>query len=186
MSWSADMRWRADTPPAGGLAVVRLPALLCILALGLAACGFTPLHSERAGGPGRADLAAVQIAPIPEREGQLVHQTLAKGMNPAGLRVPIRYRLDIDLNLTTQDLGIRKDDTATRANLRLAASYRLRDSASGEVVHNGSALIVNSYNILESQFATLSSERDALERAAREMGETIRLRVALFLSQSGR
>ena len=39
------------------------------------------------------------------------------------------------------------------------------------------------YNVVDSQFATLSAERDAQERAAREVGEDIRTRLGLYFEQ---
>ena len=41
----------------------------------------------------------------------------------------------------------------------------------------------NSFNIVASDFATLSGETDAIERAAREVSDDIRTRLALFFTR---
>ncbi|MEE8188907.1 MAG: hypothetical protein V3T80_06840, partial [Kiloniellales bacterium] len=80
---------------------------------------------------------------------------------------------------------IRKDETATRANLTLDAGFELRQIATGRVSFKGRSVITISYNILESRFGTLASRTDATRRATRELGNNIKTRVALFLSQRG-
>ena len=131
------------------------------------------------------DLAAVRIAPLKDRSGQLLHRALTKGFNPAGLRPSPRWSLEITLKQRVQQLGIRKDETATRANLLLDAQFVLREIATGHVAFRGQAISANSYNILDSRFATIAAESDAMKRATRSLGENIRNRVAIFLHRQG-
>ena len=42
--------------------------------------------------------------------------------------------------------------------------------------------ITVSYNILDSEFATLMAEKDARARAIREISEDIRIRLSVFLA----
>lgn len=166
-----------------------LAVAVALLAGTVSGCGFTPLYGNGGGGAGGVNsrqLAAIDIGPLANREGQLVHAELVKFMNPRGLDVPTRWRLEMGLTRATQDLGIRKDETATRAILRLSANFKLRDSRTGHVVLSGNALSTNSFNILDSRFATLASEESALHRAARELGRDIGARVAVFLARDGR
>ena len=51
------------------------------------------------------------------------------------------------------------------------------------MVFSGQSNSVNSYNIVDSQFATFISERDARERALRELSEDIRLRLATYFAR---
>jgi hypothetical protein len=48
-------------------------------------------------------------------------------------------------------------------------------------VFKGTVLSTNSYNVLDSGFATLSAEKDARNRALRSLAEEIRLRVGTAL-----
>jgi LPS-assembly lipoprotein len=167
MSWPKVIR-------AGGMAVVVLSA---------ASCGFKPLYGNHASSVSQAALAQVRLVPLRDRVGQLLHIQLSKGMHAQGKpRNPV-WELVINLVTQTVDLGIRKDETATRANLTLDAGFKLKHIATGRVAFKGRSVITISYNILESRFSTISSRSNATRRATREVGENIKTRVALFLSQ---
>ena len=161
---------------------------LCAAALLLSACGFQPLYGSPGDGrPGPAEeLAAIRIAPLPDRTGQQMHNLLRDRLNPNGQPRDAAYLLVIALSEAKQELGIRKDETATRANLILSADFSLREAASQKVLFSGVASSTNSYNILTNHFATLFAEKDARERALRELSEDIRTRLAVYFSQPRR
>ena len=159
---------------AGGVAVILLFT---------ASCGFKPLYGNHATSVSQAELSQVRLAPLHDRVGQLLHIQLSKGMHAQGKpRNPV-WELVIKLTTQTVDLGIRKDETATRANMTLNALFQLKRIDTGRVSFKGRSVITISYNILESRFGTISSRNDATRRATRELGENIKNRVALFLSQ---
>jgi hypothetical protein len=90
-----------------------------------------------------------------------------------------------DARLTTlhraqEGLAIQENTQITRYNYTLTARYELRDAVSNEVLDKGTARAIAAYNVVDSQFGTQSAERDAQERAAREVGEDIRLRIGLY------
>lgn len=161
-----------------------LRASACIVVLGLlAACGFKPLYSRDSGVP--AALDTVQLPFMPEREGQMLRNHLAARFNPDGRHSAIRYKLEIKLTTSRVALGIRKDETATRANLVITAHMVLRDSKTNKILFRGTAISANSYNILDSRFATVISEQDAMKRATRELADNIKNRIAIFLVDRG-
>lgn len=162
----------------------RILAIAALLGLTvLAGCGFQPLYGSSPNAVSQQDLSEVRIGPLRDRVGQLLRLRLAKTMHPRGqARVP-KWQLAIDLNTTEQRLGIRKDETATRANLVLEAKFRLLGIPSNKVAFQGRSVITISYNILESRFGTVASRSDAERRATRELGDNIKNRVALFLAQ---
>lgn len=162
--------------------IARLAAATVLLG-GLAACGFQPLYGERADAVNQQALAEVRIAPLKDRVGQLLHIRLSKSMHPRGQARVAKWELGIRLISRTEQLGIRKDETATRANLILEARFQLKDTRTGKSAFQGRSVITISYNILESRFGTVASRSDAERRAARELGDNIRTRVALFLVQ---
>ena len=156
---------------------------VALIVLSTGSCGFKPLYGNHASSVSQAALAQVRLAPLRDRVGQLLHIQLSKGMHAQGNpRNPV-WELAINLVTQTVDLGIRKDETATRANLTLDAKFKLRHIATGRVSFKGRSVITISYNILESRFSTISSRDNATKRATRELGENIKTRVALFLSQ---
>ena len=114
--------------------------------------------------------------------GQQLRNMLAERLSPRGRNERTDYRLTVTLTERKQSLAIKVDETATRANLTISANFKLvalRNSQLGSF--NGKAFSTNSYNILESDFATLSAESDARNRALRTLAEEIRIRVAAAL-----
>ena len=65
-------------------------------------------------------------------------------------------------------------------------SYSTVPAATGDgaVLYRGESQAINSYNILQSPFATYVSENDARKRGLRVVSEEIRLRLAAFLTRS--
>ncbi len=175
------MWWSRPVPQRVRLAA---GAACLLLGLALAGCGFQPLY-------GRSDtqavspldhMAAIRIAPLPDRVGQQMHNLLRDRLNPRGQPREPAYRLDLELSESRRELGIRKDETATRANLILSASFTLREFGSDRVLLQGRTSSVNSFNILTSQFATSFSESDARKRALRELSDNIRTRLGIYFS----
>lgn len=158
-------------------------AVLAVMLL-LSGCGFHPLYGPAENGAASPTerMATVQIAPLPDRIGQQLHNLLRDRLNPGGQPRKPDFELRIDLIESRQELSIRKDETATRANLSLTAQFVLHEIATSEVVLRGQARSVNSYNILTSQFATTSSELNARKRGLREVSEDIRTRLGIYFA----
>ncbi len=157
--------------------------LLVVLVLG--ACGFRSLYGTDATGDAPGELATIKIKPIADRLGQQLRNNLLDLLNPRGRPANPRYLLTVGLDQSTQRLAIEKDAFATRANLRLLAKFSLQEPDNPEIVLSGKILVVSSYNILDSEFATLMAEKDAKTRAAREIAHDIRTRLAAFFVRQG-
>lgn len=168
------MWWRK--PPAPMLAF----ALSFAAALG--GCGFHPLYKDDGGREASAELSAVHISTIPDRNGQMLHNFLLDRINPQGRPADPRYVLDIKVVETKSNLGIIKDSSSTLAQVANVATYTLRDLKTKETLQNGRSRSVTSYNIVQSDFATLASEKDARERSLRDVAEDITTKVAIYLS----
>jgi LPS-assembly lipoprotein len=158
-------------------------ALLAATLFGAAGCGFHPLYGQWSSAAiSTPELAAVDIDLIPNREGQLVRNSLLDKMQPQGPAPRALYKLTIGLSLQRDSFGIRTDQTATRGSLTMVAGYTITDLASGKAILTSSSRSVSSYNILDSDFATVISEDDAIRRTAVDLSEEIKTRVAIFLS----
>ncbi len=149
----------------------------------LAGCGFRPLYGGNAKGGPSAELASVKVAPIADRIGQQLHNHLLDLINPRGRPRQPRYTLKVQLREGIEHLAIQKSELSTRANLRLVASYFLVPTGGKAPVMSGTSVVVSSYNILKADFATLISEKDARARAAREVAQDIRARLAVYFQQ---
>lgn len=165
-------RWRARRT------VAALAALLS-----LAACGFEPLYApDEEGAETVAQMTEVRIAPIPDRIGQSMHNLLRDRINPYGQPGRENYILSVTLTEALQATALRADETATRANLTVSADYALRSADGKTVLAQGRISSTDSYDILESYYATIVSQEDARERALRELSDTIRDRLALYFA----
>ena len=148
----------------------------------LGACGFQPVYGERRAA-GAATLATIDIERIEDRSGQKLRTMLRERLSPRGATGRPLYRLSVTLSESKSELAIRRDESATRANLSLNATFtltRLPPGPPGSVTRT--AFSTNSYNVLDSEFATLSAENDARNRALRSLAEEIRLRVATAIN----
>lgn len=161
-------------------------AIAVVAALALAGCGFRPLYggAREAGGPVRA-LAAIKVESIPDRLGRLVRNNLLDRLSPGGEPAAPRYRLKVVLETRKEGLAIRSDEIVTRFNFRLMADFELRDARTGSRLFDGRTRSFASYNVVRSDYANLSAERDAESRTAREISDEIAVRLAVYLSRVG-
>jgi LPS-assembly lipoprotein len=155
-----------------------------VLSLGLAGCGFQPLHRAGAGGAGSdgsaATMSSIRIAPIADRAGQHLRNLLLDRITPLGAPAAPRYVLQVQLAEARREFALRSDETPTRVTLSLTATFALSPVGRAQVFRGG-AISANGYNVLQSEFATLAAERDARRRALAILSEEISLRVAAAL-----
>ena len=159
---------------------ITLALTLAVLSVLLGGCGFKPLHGRKNGGPGGGDLAAVQVRVIADRVGQQLRNQLLDMLNPRGRPSRPKHYLEVSLSETIERLAVQKNSFATRANYHLTADFRLIDSANSEVLFIGRERAISSYNISQSDYATLIGEKDAKIRATRALAEDIRTRLGVY------
>lgn len=153
--------------------------IFLLAALGfLGGCGFQPLYGKSFAAYAPEEFAAIRVKPIRDRIGQQLHNHLLSLFNPDGRPSKPRYALEADISESIASLGVRKSAFATRANLSLTVNYRLLRIPGGGIVLSGRDAIIVSYNILDSDFATLMAEKSARARAVRELAQAIRTRLA--------
>lgn len=153
--------------------------------LALAACGFKPLYGT-GGAAGSSQvvsaMSGIVIRPIADRQGVKLRQTLSEKLHPNGASPTPRYALDVQLRSQVQELGVRPDSTTSRANMIFVATFALSENSAP--VYTGSVQTIVSYNILDDQFATVTSVADAEDRAIRQLGEEIKTRLAVFFDKA--
>lgn len=149
-------------------------SLIVWAALLLGACGFQPLYGARDGGAGGSTggRLAVEVSRIAEREGQVLRDALAREFDAGAIPV---YRLDVTLSEEISTLAIDSQGDAIRRRMTLTARWRLTplDAASGRAAFSGNARDFEGFNVLASDFANLTAERAARERAALRLARRI-------------
>lgn len=168
-----------------------------ILALGgatlLAGCGFRPLYGPdgaRSGGDDfRAEprlleeMAAVRVANIPERGGQLLRRMLERRFESLRPGTAARYELQASFGVTTEALGFQRDGNVSRVRAIASAPWTLTDGGTPPtVLGRGLARTLDSYNIPSLQFfAADISREDTERRMVEELGDRIVMGVAAAL-----
>ncbi len=160
-------------------APLALAALLALSAL-LAACGLKPMYAGGANAPVAQGLAAVEVAPIPGRDGWLVRNALNDRLSVAGAATP-QYRLDVRLDDSLEGLGVLSDDTVSRERRILRARFQLVDLGSGDILLDATAGSDAGVDVVSSEYATIAAEQTALELLAKDVAERMVRRVALTL-----
>ncbi|MBM3582456.1 MAG: hypothetical protein FJX37_10915 [Alphaproteobacteria bacterium] len=161
----------------------RIAAVL-VLPVWLAACGFEPLYGR---GPAKdipEDFAFIQIEPIKDRVGHMLHNQLRDALTPKGTPAKPRYVLKVTLTETVQDTAIQRTAFAVRANLVLKAAFSLHDATTKGSVLSGNAISTAGFSHQFAEYGTLAGEKDARERAVRDLAEEIRVRLGVYFKRS--
>ena len=148
------------------------------LMLALSACNLAPVYSGGSAGPAAAMLAAIEIAPIADRQGFLVRQALLDRFGTAAANP--RYRLEIALDDQIVAFGVRGDNSAARERRTLRARYRLVDIASNAVLLDATAGSDVGIDRVSSNYAVVAAETTALERLSTDVAGQIAARLALL------
>ena len=161
--------------------VIRLCVL--VLALSLTACGFRPLYARTEQADGSALLDQVWIDTIQGANGVILRNYLIDGFYRHGYPQTARYILSINVVEYGRDVDVQKNDTTTRAQYVMLASYEIKDRTTEQAIDRGQVRSVSGYNILLSQYTTLVSQKDAKDRALKELADKLQTRTALVLSE---
>lgn len=183
-----------SSPDSARGAAARTGLAAVLLAAGLlgAGCTVRPLYSDAvapgASAPMGAQLAAVSVNPVSTRQGQEVRNQLIflLGGGQGNPSAPA-YTLDIAVTSYSSAAAVIQVSTNTQSPtsslLTMSAGYTLTEAATGRVVARGRRAISSAYDVPQQQFAALRSERDAENRAARELAEQLRFAIAQDLSK---
>jgi len=148
----------------------------------LSACGFKPLYE--AGGSSaqmQAELAAIDVAPIHDRIGQVMRNRLLDRLNASAKQ---KYQLSIILRQSTEGYGVRPDTATTQEQLTIVASVKLTALADDTLLFEEEMRARTSYDLVLSDFATLTQREDSARRLVLELAERIHRRLALQFSRN--
>ncbi|MGB7286933.1 MAG: LPS assembly lipoprotein LptE [Salaquimonas sp.] len=162
-----------------------------LMMLGMGGCQFQPLYSTDSGtiGTSNKQLSSLYVAEVDTREAQQVRNhliyLLSGGSSP--LNPTHEVKLRISSNVKTLAAGVRSAATNqignTAGSVDVNASYEIYNKATNELVARGNRETSAAFDKTSQSFATERAERDAQNRAAREVAEQLRLAIASDLSK---
>ncbi len=154
--------------------------LLSALCLALAACGtYRPLYGKGPDGTSVAgSLSSISVQEQHTRFGQLVRNEILDGTRPG--KSDLGLKLDVTERLIS--VGSVSSTTATRKRLNLTAHYELDSVSSSKIVTAGDSFSNVEFDTVNVPVSDLQAEEAARSRAAKELGQDIRLRLATFLA----
>ncbi|MEO8714785.1 MAG: LPS assembly lipoprotein LptE [Acetobacteraceae bacterium] len=162
-----------------------------LASLPLSGCGFQPVYMRTASGkagPAVRELAAIHVALIPERPGQLLRQALQQRLHGTDENGERRYDLGVFYWISGEGIAILPDNTNTNTRLTAHAIWTLtaRDADHTKVA-GGSARAFESVNVFDTQYFAGDLENgQATRRLADQVADQITLRLAtLFRARAG-
>ena len=186
------MWWRKSSKNNGrlfrGAAAVAFAGLL---GLGAGGCGFHPLYGPTASGANLSDvMKAVDVATIPSRPGQRLRNELIFGTTGGNAALPPIYRLDVALRELTRNTLVTSQGLPTGQVVQLDAEFRLVRIKDNETVFKGYSTSEASYNLAGvtglagTSYGDTRAAIDAENRAARSLADTMKTRLAMYLSKA--
>ncbi len=165
---------------------MRRPALIAALgasmALGLLACGFTPLYSESSlgGATVGAEMSRITVETPGTRLGFSLKTALEDQLG-WDRSAPPNYILTSTLDQTRLPLGRRTDDTASRFQLTLTVDWVLTPASGGTALGDRTTATVT-YAAADQAYASVAAQTDAEARLTAEAARLIRLDIARRLA----
>ena len=152
-----------------------------LLCLSLSACGtYRPVYGNGPDGTNvSGSLSSLSIAEQHSRSGQLLRNELLDGTHAGGQQ---RFRLKLDVTERVIYVGSISPSTAVRKRFYLAAHYELFDANSEKPSTAGDSFSNVEFDTVNVPVSDLQAEDTARSRAAKELGQDIRLRLATFLA----
>ena len=156
--------------------------VLIVISLALAGCSnYRPLYGAGGDGKGVAvALSGIAVEEQKERAGQIVRNNLISSFGGGGSTFILRLK-PVE---KSQRLSTLSGQKVERYRYNLKVGYELADGKSGQAIITGSSFSNVSYDTVEQPIADLRAAENARERAAREVAEDIRLRLAAHFSST--
>jgi len=157
-------------------------SLLVLAVAALAGCGFRPIHATYADGKIADELAQIYVAAISDRVGQRVRNELLDRLTPKGVPSNNAYRLEISLTAAQPPTALSSADLATRRNFTLSAQFTLTGADQKKPLVRGRYRALASYDVVDSEYATLAAVDYAEGLAAVQVADAIFTRLSLYFT----
>lgn len=166
--------------------MMKFASLLFVLFI--AACGFQPVYGDYgqddAFSSVGSELNSISVDIIPDREGQMLRNALIDRLYKNGYPANPQFSLSVSpVEESIVEIGVDKDDNASRAQLRLSTTFRLISTNNNKVVLTRTVRATTGYNILAGQFTTYVTEDDARKQGIQNLGANIMTQLELYFSR---
>jgi LPS-assembly lipoprotein len=173
---------------------MRNSILVLGLCLALGACGFKPLYGTGDDGGPQAGLAHVTIPEPGDRFTQLIRNELLSSMAAPGSDGAGLYRLELRQTRATPAVIRSKAGLNQREMVEATVTFRLVDARSGKLLKEGRTFANIPFDRVgseetdtpdaqvNSEFANVQAEANAGERAAIQVADDIRTRLAVYFA----
>jgi LPS-assembly lipoprotein len=133
-------------------------------------------------GPAQRELAAIDVALMPDRPGMLLRQALQDRFEGTGDVVPRRYSLTVSFGVIGGAIGMQSDSIITRLRMTGIATWTLTAEDPGHTrITGGSAHALDAINELDSQLFASDLEVEVVEkRLAEALADQITLQLAAY------
>lgn len=126
----------------------------------------------------------IEVALIPERNGQLLREALKARFERGSSGIARRYDLNVTLSISSEGVAVQQDNTTSRVRLIAVASWALRtQDTQRSTLTSGFAREVDGYNILNQQYFAADLQSGAVQRRMTEaLAEQITIQLASWFS----
>lgn len=153
---------------------------VCSLLFAVCSCGFTPMYSDELS----VKTGEIWVAPISGTNGIDLRNALRARFGDKNEEANAKYSLNIDLkNPDTIFKGLQKTGDATWQEVRMTASYTLKENASGHVLVKGTEVASESYTFVRDLVAAQASQTNAVQNTLRLLSDKIGTRVAAAVAK---
>lgn len=180
-STRATIRWHADVQKCVGSFFLKTTALLGFAAMTcLTGCGFHPLYAP--GGEQDADMSAIFVDVIPDRQGQLLRQSLQEHLEGTDDAVAKRFILSIAYAEHVEGIGIQSDNSSTRTRVTGDVTWSLKPiGIHSSQITGGKVRALDGYDISNEQFFYSDLSLEALNRRmANALADQITQAIAVY------
>lgn len=154
--------------------------LIIFILLLFANCGYKPIYSST--NKNNEEFLSIRVQNIKDRPGQILKNNLSNQLNPKNIKKTSKYHLFVNYGEGKEELGYRKDMSATRTNLIHNATYQLKIIKTGETILKGSAEITSSYDVVESIYATIIAEKNARIKGLKIISDIVVNEIAIYFN----
>lgn len=160
---------------------IALAGLLLALTA-LSGCGFKPLYGRDSSSV-VPEFEQIAVAQPEDRSSQQLRNYLLDTLTPRGEPGRPRYMLEYKLSESVGAVFVTRSEEITRNNLQMTVTAVLRDYDTGRTIYTVSTNSQASYNLTLADYSNLVSERNARERALKDLSEQIRLRLGNYFDR---